>query len=489
MGLEAVTYVADLISTNPLSSDLESQGDDHLRLIKLALKNTLKNGSRGEYFQRSVTVAANQTLVLADDKKVYAISTAGAARTVTLPTLTAADDGWMVAIIKSTTDTNDVVISPVSGTISGLASVTLHAGYQVAVLLWTGTVWVLRGIDKWAPLRLYALTADTALTNLHFGSLITVTPATAIVTLTLPTAVGSEGLSMLVERRGTSYNVVLDGLAAETINGITTYTLTKDRQVVWIISDGANWRILMVFSGSTGLPAFTDIVQTFSAVQTFSKAVIYTEQTLTDGATINWNLDSGPNAKVTLGGNRTLANPTQENLGQHGTLRVIQDGTGGRTLTWGAAYKFTGNDDGRPDPTANATTLYRYWVRGTDDVLMDRVYMSSSDSIGFFKEYTADNPYAVSTTKTVAHGLGRHPSLIVAYLECLTAELGWAVGDRVLVPLGDRSSTNSMLSIGHNVTNFYTVTAVTGAAILNRTTQAAANITPANWKLMVRVYE
>ncbi len=63
-------------------------------------------------------------------------------------------------------------------------------------------------------------------------------------------------------------------------------------------------------------------------------------QTLTDGATVNWDMSSGYNAKVTLGGNRTLAAPTNVIEGITYTLRVIQDGTGSRLLTWNAAYKW-----------------------------------------------------------------------------------------------------------------------------------------------------
>ena len=40
MGLEAGTYINDLVVTNPLGSDQQLQGDDHIRLIKTALKNT-----------------------------------------------------------------------------------------------------------------------------------------------------------------------------------------------------------------------------------------------------------------------------------------------------------------------------------------------------------------------------------------------------------------------------------------------------------------
>ena len=40
MALETGTYISDLVVTNPTSADAKSQGDDHLRLIKSALKNT-----------------------------------------------------------------------------------------------------------------------------------------------------------------------------------------------------------------------------------------------------------------------------------------------------------------------------------------------------------------------------------------------------------------------------------------------------------------
>lgn len=38
MGLEVATYVSDLVATNPATSDPLAQGDDHIRLMKAALK-------------------------------------------------------------------------------------------------------------------------------------------------------------------------------------------------------------------------------------------------------------------------------------------------------------------------------------------------------------------------------------------------------------------------------------------------------------------
>lgn len=43
MALETGTYISDLVVTNPPGTDLKSQGDDHLRLIKSTIKNTFPN--------------------------------------------------------------------------------------------------------------------------------------------------------------------------------------------------------------------------------------------------------------------------------------------------------------------------------------------------------------------------------------------------------------------------------------------------------------
>jgi len=63
---------------------------------------------------------------------------------------------------------------------------------------------------------------------------------------------------------------------------------------------------------------------------------------LTDGATIAVDFNAGQNFAVQLGGNRTLGNPTNCVPGQTGSAFIIQDGTGGRTLSYGANWEFAG---------------------------------------------------------------------------------------------------------------------------------------------------
>jgi len=57
-----------------------------------------------------------------------------------------------------------------------------------------------------------------------------------------------------------------------------------------------------------------------------------TPQTLTDAATITYDLADGHNANVTLTANRTLALPTNITEGASGVLTITQDSTGGHSL-------------------------------------------------------------------------------------------------------------------------------------------------------------
>ena len=88
----------------------------------------------------------------------------------------------------------------------------------------------------------------------------------------------------------------------------------------------------------------------------------YSESTLTDGATINWDASTQDVCKVTLGGNRTLAAPTNNTTGQFISILVIQDGTGSRTLTWNAVFEFA--SDTAPTLTTTAAKgdvfVFRY---------------------------------------------------------------------------------------------------------------------------------
>lgn len=98
----------------------------------------------------------------------------------------------------------------------------------------------------------------------------------------------------------------------------------------------------------------------------FTKKGYFAEQTLTDGATIDWNLSTQQVAKVTLAGNRTLNAPTNQQAGAFYSLTIIQDGTGSRTLTFNSAYKFTGATAPTLTTTASAKDVIVFKSDGTN---------------------------------------------------------------------------------------------------------------------------
>lgn len=77
-----------------------------------------------------------------------------------------------------------------------------------------------------------------------------------------------------------------------------------------------------------------------STVNVFTANQSVQEVTLVDGATVTINAALGNNFELTLGGNRTLANPTNLTKGMVINLVLRQDATGSRTVTWGTTWDF-----------------------------------------------------------------------------------------------------------------------------------------------------
>lgn len=124
--------------------------------------------------------------------------------------------------------------------------------------------------------------------------------------------------------------------------GMQLYVKDED---VRIIYDGSAWNTPAGSSGGLSAAAASDVwTGTSSTVAVTPDALFDASavQTLTDGATITPDFGAGLNFKVTLGGNRTLANPTNAKDGQSGIIRVTQDGTGSRTLAYGSNWRFPG---------------------------------------------------------------------------------------------------------------------------------------------------
>ena len=105
-----------------------------------------------------------------------------------------------------------------------------------------------------------------------------------------------------------------------------------------------------------------------NGVITIQNGAVAVIGTLTDGATITPDLAADCNFTVTLGGNRTLANPTNITAGQSGSIFIVQDATGSRTLAFGSSWDFPGGTAPTLSTAANAVDRIDYVVRSSTSI-------------------------------------------------------------------------------------------------------------------------
>ncbi len=141
MPLEAGTYITDLNQSNPVgATDPKAQGDDHIRLLKTVLKNTLPNSSRAWYVPDASAKTALYTVVAADESKLITCDATGGAFQITLP-VSSISAGMKLRIVKIDATANAITIAGASGTINGAASLTLTKQYSGIEVVWNGSTW------------------------------------------------------------------------------------------------------------------------------------------------------------------------------------------------------------------------------------------------------------------------------------------------------------------------------------------------------------
>lgn len=97
----------------------------------------------------------------------------------------------------------------------------------------------------------------------------------------------------------------------------------------------------------------------------YTAAQAGTPVALTDAATIAVNLALANNFTLTIGGNRTLGNPSNLTPGQSGAIVITQDGTGSRTLAYGSNWKFPGGSAPTLSTAAGSVDVLTYYVESS----------------------------------------------------------------------------------------------------------------------------
>lgn len=141
MSLETATFTDELDVNNPVSTDNKSQGDNHLRLIKSTIKNSLKRVTRAFYVPSVDGYSGTVTAVAGDDNKLFSFDTTGTG-TLNLPSLSLSDKGWSIYVMKATSDANPVFIVPPSGTINGFSKIRRAVQFGMTKVIWLGATWV-----------------------------------------------------------------------------------------------------------------------------------------------------------------------------------------------------------------------------------------------------------------------------------------------------------------------------------------------------------
>jgi len=130
---------------------------------------------------------------------------------------------------------------------------------------------------------------------------------------------------------GTGEVLIGSGSADGDITSSGAYDLILDT------NSGTNASKITLTNGANGNITFTN---NGTGKVKFEDAAYNPEETLTDEATISWDAQAKPIAKVTLTDNRTLAAPTNGIAGQFISLLIIQDAGGTNTLVWNGVFEF-----------------------------------------------------------------------------------------------------------------------------------------------------
>ena len=288
-----------------------------------------------------------------------------------------------------------------ANTISGLAS--LAASDVVEIIVY----------DVFSVANTVSQTGGTYTGDVTFSSTTTFTGAQTLTGTTSATQIDIEGETLLEERaimlEGTDSDLsnegsllLLDASASGTDAGEkllfeanTLDSLTKEDPDALVLEDNDENGFLFQDTSTNARVSTTKIVlergtnfeipNTLTAPKVTGTAEIATvgggqntnfdnsvsvdikEMSLAAGSHI-LDLDRNANFKLTLSGNITLVNPANLTAGTTGSIFIVQDGTGSRTVSYGNSWDFAGGTAPTMTTTASAVDRIDYIVLDSTNI-------------------------------------------------------------------------------------------------------------------------
>ena len=111
-----------------------------------------------------------------------------------------------------------------------------------------------------------------------------------------------------------------------------------------------------------------DGVANIQGLVTVQAGAVAEIQTVTSASTVTLDFATSVNYTLTLGHNVTLANPSNLTPGQSGSIFLVQDGTGSRTVTFGSNWDFASGTAPTLSTAASSVDRVDYIVRTTGSI-------------------------------------------------------------------------------------------------------------------------
>ena len=158
--------------------------------------------------------------------------------------------------------------------------------------------------------------------------------------------------------------VLTHSATALILPGAANITTAANDCAEFLSLGSGNWRCT-VYTRAAAIAAPVSL----SATNVWTKNQSVAPATLTSGASIALDASLSSNFKLTLGVNAALSNPTNLTDGMVLNVRIKQDATGGRTLSYGTMYKWPGGVAPVLSTAANAVDFLSCYYDATDGVL------------------------------------------------------------------------------------------------------------------------
>ena len=132
MALESTTYIDGLVATNPTGTDARSQGDDHIRLVKSAIRTTFPNvagAMTATHTELNLIDGYTGTTAELNYNDVPTLGTVEASKTVTADA---------VGITKKLKTQEQTEIVNAVGTVSSATAINFALGNVVTAVLASG---------------------------------------------------------------------------------------------------------------------------------------------------------------------------------------------------------------------------------------------------------------------------------------------------------------------------------------------------------------